>query len=403
MLRRLRVKFVIINMAIVTVMLGVILGLICYFTQVRLEQNSIAMMQAIAVSPFQLGAPGDQSQEVQLPYFTLQVGVQGELVAFGGGYFDLSDEELMGELVDAAFSNPSSVGVLEEYNLRFYKADGQSSRILVFADISSERATLRDLARSCAVIGIVSFLAFLVVSILLARWAVRPVASAWKEQKQFVADASHELKTPLTVISANAEIVLNPEYDDDAHRQCAESILSTSVRMRGLVEGMLDLARADQAQEDMLMERLDLSALLNDAVLPYEPVFYERGLQFVTGIQPRVYVRGSAKHLEQVAAILLDNAQKYALPDEPVYCKLWPTGRGRCRLTVSNACTPVSDDQLKAMFKRFYRVEEARSADGSYGLGLSIAERIVSAHRGRIWASCEENTITFSVELPTCK
>ncbi|MCD8037700.1 MAG: HAMP domain-containing histidine kinase [Lachnospiraceae bacterium] len=403
MLKRLQIRFVMINMLIVTVMLGVIFGLIYHFTKGGLEQNSITMMQGIAVNPFQQLPPGAENQEVQLPYFTLQVDGQGELVATGGGYYDLSGGSLIVNLIELCLASPDSVGVLEEYRLRFLRVEGVSGYLLVFADISSELATLNNLICSCAVIGALSFFAFLLVSILLAKWAIRPVAAAWQQQRQFVADASHELKTPLTVISTNAEIVLNPSYDDASHRRCAESILAMSVRMRALVESLLNLARADRGREEMLMERLDFGELLKNAVLPYEAVFYERGLKLVTGIQSRIYIKGSARHLEEVAAIRLDNAQKYALCSEPVYLKLWKVSRSRCRFTVSNASEPLSGEQLKDIFKRFYRVEKSRSGSGSYGLGLSIAESVVKAHKGKIRASYEAGAVTFTVELPVCR
>ncbi len=403
MLKKLKIKFVVIMMLIFSVMLLLVFGLVYGITKGNQEQSSVAMMQGIAMNPLHMAMPGEASLDVQLPYFTVQVDEQGDLAATGGGYYDLSDEELLRELVSASYSAESTVGVLEEYNLRFYRMDEGDLHILVFADLSSERATLQNLLRSFAVIGAISFLIFLVISIFLAEWTVRPVDAAWRQQKQFVADASHELKTPLTIITTDAEILLNPDYGEAAHRQCAEAILAKSGQMSDLIKGLLDLARADRGRSDMLMERLDLSELLQNAVLPFEPVFYERGLKFITGIQPRIYVHGSTAHLEQVVSILLDNAQKYALPQEPVYLKLWLVNRKRCRLTVSNACEPMEQAELENIFKRFYRLDKSRANAGGYGLGLSIADTIVRAHRGRIWASCQNGVIQFQVELSVCR
>ncbi len=178
MLRRLRLRFILINMSIVTVMLCVIFGTVYHFTKVNLQAESLRMMQAIAQQPFQLGTPSQRAPEIRLPYFTLQMGERGELVAAGGGYYDLSDEQFLREIAAAAVQARTGTGVLEEYNLRYYRAAGPREQILVFADISSEVNTLGKLVKTCLAIGAASFFAFLGISILLARWAVRPVAAA---------------------------------------------------------------------------------------------------------------------------------------------------------------------------------------------------------------------------------
>ncbi len=401
MIKRLQVKFVIINMLLVTAMLGVMFVLVYSFTKQNLEQTSLSMMQSVASEPFELGRPGGEDTQVQLPYFTVQVNYRGELMATGGGYFDLSDEELLISVVTAALESGDTTGVLSQYSLRFYCSQERNGMIIVFADLSSETATLNSLIRNCVLIGIFSFAAFLLISILLSRWAVKPVATAWKEQKQFVSDASHELKTPLTVITTNAEIVLNPEYDEADRLECAQGIVAMAAQMRSLVEGLLDLARADRGRDEMEMVSLDLGAVVRDAALPFEPLYYEKGLELVYGVGQRIFISGSERHIRELVSILLDNAQKYALPTQPVYLKLWQVGAHHCRLSVSNASEPLTPQQCKDIFRRFYRVDEARTSCGSYGLGLPIAWSIVSSHKGRIWADYADGTATFSVELPT--
>ena len=174
MIKRLRLKFIVINMGIATILLSAILGLVFYFTCANLETESIRMMERIASQPFQMDAPGELGEDVRLPFFTLQLGPHGELLDASGGYYDLSDDAFLGGLAQAAAASPRRLGVLEEYNLRYYRSDAPMSRFLVFADISSERATLDGLRRTCLLIGGLSFLAFLWVSVLLSKWAVRP-------------------------------------------------------------------------------------------------------------------------------------------------------------------------------------------------------------------------------------
>ena len=275
MLKKLRIKFVCVNMLLVTVMLTVILALVFRSTARSLESASVQMLRAQAADPLPPGRPGEPPQGMRLPFFTIQAGPRGELEASGGGYYDLSDEALLRELADAAWSAGEQIGVLRDYGLRFCLAPG--GRRIVFADISGERAALGSLARSCLAAGCTAFLGFLGVSLLLARWAVGPVEAAWTRQRQFVADASHELKTPLTVILTNAELLGDPAWGPADRERFSRNILTMARQMRGLVESLLELARLDDGGLDAAPKLLDLSALVSDAVLPFEPVYFEIG------------------------------------------------------------------------------------------------------------------------------
>ena len=401
MIRRLRLKFVVVNMSIVVLMLFVILGLVFYFTSANLEAESTQMMQSLAVQPIQLGAPGQLAgEEVRLPFFKLQLGLGGELVAADGGYYDLSDRAFLNQLVERTMASPQRTGVLEEYGLRYYRLDSPVNRCLVFSDISSERATLEGLMRTCLILGAVSFFGFLWGSILLSKWAVRPVELAWKGQRQFVADASHELKTPLTVIMTNAELAQSQDYGEEDRRRFLSSILTMSRQMKELIGQMLELARADDGAPTANVGPVDLSKLVNDALLPFEPIFFEGGLELKSQVCPGVRGSGDGGQLRQVVEILLDNAGKYARPGGTVWVSLARRGRGKCLLTVANQGEPIGPEELERLFERFYRADRARSRTGSFGLGLSIARSIVTSHRGRIWAESREGINRFLVELP---
>jgi len=349
------------------------------------------MMQNIAGRPFQLGIPNELGEDVRLPYFMIQVGLRGELIAIGGGYYDLSDDEFLDELIDVIYTSHRTFGVIKEYNLRYYRVKTPLSHYLVFADITSELATLDNLIRSSFLIGGLSFLMFLGISILLSKWAVKPVDLAWKQQRQFVADASHELKTPLTVITTNAELAQSPEYDEEKKQRFLASILTMSRQMRGLIEQMLELARVDNADSKEAFDVVDFSKLVSDGILPFEPVFFERGL---------TKVEGGEAELRWVLDVLLDNAQKYSREGGTTWVMLKKQGKGRCLLTVANEGETISPEEAKNIFKRFYRGDQARSSTGSFGLGLSIAEGIVARHRGKIWVESSEGINRFNVDLP---
>ncbi len=401
MLKKLRRKFVCINMAIVTVMLCVIFGTVLYFTQANLKADSLRMMESIAENPYQMGLPSGAG-ETRLPYFILRAGPGGAYIVTNGGNFDLSDEAFLRDLVTVVEAG-GQTGTLEEYHLRYWREQTPGTLMIVFVDITSEYNTMQNLWRSCILIGLASFAVFLVLSILLARWAIRPVEQAWQQQRQFVADASHELKTPLTVILTNAELLQSPDCEEPARSRMADNILTMSRQMRGLVEDLLELARVDDGIARTVWTRVDLSRLVSDAVLPFEPVCFEAGLTLETDIQPDITVRGSESHLRQVAEILLDNARKYADPGGTVTVTLTRQGRRHCLLSVADPGEAISPEDLKNIFKRFYRVDKARAMDHSYGLGLSIADSIVTDHHGKIWAESAGGINTFFVSLPTAQ
>ena len=205
------------------------------------------------------------------------------------------------------------------------------------------------------------------------------------------------METPLTVIMSNAELLQGEPENKD---QLTESILTMSQRMRALVEGMLELARSDNGQMKMQTEPLDLSQLVETAVLPFEPVLFERQLLLETMVEPGIRVNGSKEHLQRALGVLLDNAAKYATPGT-VTVALRRSGADSCILTVANPGTPIGKDQQSKIFDRFYRGDTARSEGGSFGLGLPIAKTIVESHKGKIWVQSNPTGNCFCIQLST--
>ena len=400
MIKKLRIKFISIVMAIVMLMVGGILGVVIRFTATSMEVQSINMMRAIAARPMQQRDPGKlPNGEVRLPFFTVQINLNGALIVDDGGYFDLSDKAYIQQIVNEALRTEDETGKLEAHDLRYLKTDFRHGTTIVFADTTTESATLRNLLYSCLVIFLGTMVAFLGISVLLSQWAIKPVARAWNQQRQFVADASHELKTPLSVIMANAELMQNEDATEDDRVKYAANILNMSYQMRSLVQNMLEMARVDNGTLKMQLVELDFSQLVCDAVLSFQLLFEEKGLALQHEIQEGIQLHGSEQHLYQIMDVLLDNALKYSAPNGTVRVNLQITGRN-CVLSVSSEGEAISRDDLKNIFKRFYRVDKARVMNGSYGLGLAIAEAVVEAHKGRIWAESAQGCNTFFVQLP---
>lgn len=403
MIRKLRVKLVAIIMAFVTVILACVMAAVLGLTRATLEHESLDMMRHIALNPIQVPAPGEEFDGVRLPYFVLSVGEDGTIEPAGGGYYDLSDTEFLQQAAEEAVDSGRQNGVLTDSHLRFLRLDTDSGSTIVFADTSNETQTLTGLFRTCLLLCSAAFIAFFILSILLARWAVRPVEKAWTQQKQFVADASHELKTPLTVLLTDAELLCTPEgeYTTAEKLRLSHSMLTVAQQMRVLVEQLLELARVDQGIPHGQCERLNWSENVSDSLLPFEPMFYEKGLQLETTLQDGIFVHGCGAQLQRAAGVYLDNAQKYAAPGTAVRVTLARCGHHRARLAVATQGEAIPQNELQNIFKRFYRIDPAHHRDGSYGLGLAIAAGVAEQYGGKVWAESVDGVNTFYLELKT--
>ena len=399
MLKRLRVKFICVITAIAAAMLVAVFGMVVWFTHADLEQQSIQLLRVAAGEPGQPSRPGQPGRPGPVSCFTLELLPEGSLLAVGSEQFDLSDEAYLRGLYQEAAATGEETGVLYRYSLRFLRAMSPRGEKYVFTDISAQRATMRNLVITCLLIGAAVLVVFFFIAMLLARWMVKPVEEAWARQRQFVADASHELKTPLTVITTNAELLHAP-VGEERREQAAAGILTMSGQMRGLVEGLLELARVDGGAVPAHMGRVDFSRLVADGVLPFDAVFFEQGLTLALQAEEGIWLKGSESHLRQVLDILLDNARKYSFSGTEVRVSLRRQGRSQCLLSVSSVGEEISGEDLRNIFKRFYRVDKARTMNHSYGLGLAIAEGIVLDHRGKIWAESRDGVNTFLVQLP---
>lgn len=419
MLKKLRIKLICFTMALVMIMLCVIFTTGFFFTKNRLEQDSLSLMQSLLnahntpLDRDDRDRPKDRDDcdrpkvrdnrdsafrpQISVPYLTLQQSPQGDWLVHGSNYYSLDDPDFIDALLEAADATGSDSGILKEYGMRFLRKDMPALQY-VFLDTSVEQTTMYQFLRLFVFISLGCLVLFFGISLLLAEVALRPVEKAWQQQNQFIADASHELKTPLAVILTNAELLPDNSYSPDEHQQFGQNILLMAHQMRHLVENLLDLARLDNITP--VIQPLDLTQLVEATLLPFEPVFFEQELLLETTLAPNLWVKGSASHLRQVLEVFLDNALKYSDPGT-VTVKLEASG---CHvlLSVENPGTPLSPEEAKNVFLRFYRSDPSRNRNGSYGLGLSIAQKIIDQHGGKIWAVGIPGGNRFCVLLPLC-
>lgn len=346
--------------------------------------------------------PGND-QVSPIPCFVVGYDHEEQLYADGPEYYDLTDLDYLQQLLQQATETKQDHGVLLAEQMRFLRLDDICGHAYAFTDVTSETEVLMKLALRYILIGLLVMGAFLVIALLTSRWAVRPVEMVMNQQRQFVADASHELKTPLTVILTNAELVSSGIYPETEQAKFTGNILTMAQQMRGLVEEMLDLARVDSGLPGVRRENLDLSRLVSDGALPFEPVYFEADRFLDISIEPGIEVWGDPDTLPRVVDILLDNGCKYSKPGTTVTLQLHRRGLHSCQLTVKSEGDTLSKQECRDIFKRFYRRDTTRPISHSYGLGLPIARTIVKQHKGKLWVQSQDGVNTFHVRLSTVR
>lgn len=403
MIRKLRLKFVAVCMAMVTAVLAVVFMSVYFSVQRSAETLSRQVLQRVIQEADQSHGEGifrpDISitiggDRVLLPYFTVEVWGNNAYVT-GGTYASLDDTEALSYILQDCLSQPQQEGIVERYGLRYLRQDNGLYQNIAFVDMSMETTMLHRLMRSYFLIVLAALILLLGVSILLSRWATAPVEKAWRQQRQFLSDASHELKTPLTVILSNAELLEAAPMDQRPARW-RDNILSEAKQMKVLVEQMLTLARADNnpMPSASAMEAVSLSDLATDCALAFEPVAFEAGKPLEYEIAPDLTVTGDRDKLRRLISILLDNAIKYGADGGTIRLKLQKSDR-HAQLMVSNPGEPIPQDKLPHLFERFYRADDSRGEKSGFGLGLSIAATVAQEHKASLRAESDWDSTRF--------
>ena len=403
MIRKLRLKFVAVCMAMVTAVLAVVFLSVYFSVQRSAETLSRQVLQRVIQESDQTHGEGifrpDISitiggDRVLLPYFTVEVWGNNAYVT-GGTYASLDDTEALSYILQDCLSQPQQEGIVERYGLRYLRQDNGLYQNIAFVDMSMETTMLHRLMRSYFLIVLAALILLLGVSILLSRWATAPVEKAWRQQRQFLSDASHELKTPLTVILSNAELLEAAPMDQRPARW-RDNILSEAKQMKVLVEQMLTLARADNnpTPSASAMEAVSLSDLATDCALAFEPVAFEAGKPLEYEIAPDLTVTGDRDKLRRLISILLDNAIKYGADGGTIRLKLQKSDR-HAQLVVSNPGEPIPQDKLPHLLERFYRADDSRGEKSGFGLGLSIAATVAQEHKASLRAESDWDSTRF--------
>ncbi len=325
-------------------------------------------------------------------FYTVALSYDGEILEIKNDQPTVHTDDDLSKLAQTIIKGSKDTG--SENNLTFYRADKGGYMLVAFMDNTVVNESALTLFRYTLIFGTVALVVFFFLSVFLARKIVNPLEESYRKQKQFISDAGHELKTPVSVVSANAEL-LSREIGDN---QWLANIQYENERMGLLVGQLLELARSENVTPQT--EHVDLSRIVAGEALPFESVAFEKGLVLNTDISDGIAVEGNSTQLKQIVSILLDNAVRHSKDQGEVYLSLTKK-HGLAKLSVINKGEEIPAQQRTKIFERFYRADTARNGeDRHYGLGLAIAKAIVSSHKGQIEVLCYDGLVEFKVQMP---
>ena len=414
MIQKLRVKFITASMLSLALVLLVILGgvnAMSYHKVVRdadhilalLSENQGAFPKALpwedgAGKPDRLLHPGrglSPETPFESRFFSVLLDDAGQVLRSDTGQIAAVDDQSAGEMAQAVWSSGSASGFQGDY--RYIRAAEAEGTRFIFVDCGRSLSNFRTTLIASVLVVLAGLLAVFLLLLILSKRIVRPVAESYEKQRRFITDAGHELKTPLTIIGADLDL-LEPELEGN---EWLQDIRCQVRRLTGLTQDLIYLSRMEEEKPPVQPIEFPLSDLTEEMAQSFQGPAKAQGKSLMLSIQPMLSYTGDEKAIRQLLSILLDNALKYTPPGGEIAVSLKKEGRGT-RLAVSNTIArPMDRETLERLFDRFYRSDQSRSSQtGSYGLGLSIAKGIVLAHRGKIRAESSGASLSVIVSLP---
>lgn len=334
--------------------------------------------------------------------FTLVTDSTGEIQEIES-FLDMEDTFYQNAKASALALNKETGTIkVEEGTWTFLIRPLTDGNHLTFVETSSRLAILSNLIMTFGIVALVMFIFIYFISRFFAERSIKPIKEAFDKQKQFIADSSHELKTPLAVINTNLDVLMaNGENTVNSQAKWLHYIKSEADRMTKLTHDLLYLTQVDDTEMKLIFSDFNLSETVSHTVLPMEAVIFEKGISEEEEIEENLWVRGNSEQMQQVLMILLDNAVKYTPSSGSIKITLKRQAH-HAILSVSNTGEGIPQEHLSRIFDRFYRTDKSRARfSGGYGLGLAIAKAIVERHGGEIKVKSALNELTtFSVELP---
>ncbi len=410
MIRKLQRKFVLAAMLSLLLVLGLLIGLINvlnYRTLVREADDTLSMLAEFggaAPGAFMFGGretPEGRDEDGRGPhrefsgerpyqsrYFSVTLSESGDVLASDLRNVVTVDEQTALEMAKTAAKKGRAKGFSGDY--RYLGVSEDTGTRWIFLNREPELSTFRTFLWTSVGISAAGFLMVFLLLMLLSARIVRPIAQSYEKQKQFITDAGHELKTPITIIRADTDVL----EEDLPGSEWIADIRTQTDRLSALTNDLIYLSRMEEADAKPQMLDFPLSDVVSDTARPFQSVALTKNKTFNTDIQPMISLCGDEKSIRKLVSILLDNAMKYTPEGGSIALSLKKTGR-QILLSVTNTAPNLEKGNHDRLFDRFYRADASRSSEtGGFGLGLAIAKAVVESHKGKIHAASNGESLT---------
>ena len=409
MIRKLKIKFVVLAMVALFSLLTVIvtaMNIVNYNTVVDEADTILSVLaQNRGVFPDFSSAPGSNRRPHNMSpetpyesrYFSVFMDDNYNVVNTETSKIHSVDKEQAIEYAQKVVSSNSQNGFVSDY--RYTKSLEYNGYRIMFLDCGRKLEAFNDFLCTSIIMAIAGlFIAFIFIFIFAGK-IIKPMAESYEKQKRFITDAGHEIKTPLTIINANVDL-LEAELGEN---ESLADISQQTKRLRSLTNDLVMLARMEESEDKMQKIEFPISDVVAEAVAPFNNVAIQQGKEFVCRIQPLLTLKGNDKAIVQLVNILMDNALKYSPAGGTVAFNLTKQNKTLYIHTFNTTETEINKHQLEQVFERFYRTDASHNSEtGGSGIGLSVAKAIVDAHGGKIQAWTQDgHSFQITAAFPT--
>lgn len=407
MIKKLQRKFIAITMGSLLVVMLLLVGSINIINLYKSEKQSNGALQMLAdnkgnIPDFRNDEPHKKAPDLGFVmgvetkfttrYFTVMVNEDGIVGQTDTGHIKAISSSEAAEYATKVINSGKNQGYQGIY--KYKVVDQTDGTMLIFLDCSFQLQSFKQMLGISCIVSLGTLLLMFILVTVFSRKAIKPIIESTEKQKLFITDAGHEIKTPLAIISANADVL----ELTGGESEWITSIRNQTVRLDKLVKNLLTLSKMEEGNIKVSFAEFDLSEAVAKIAGPFNTIAENNSKKFIINIQPELKLFGDESSIEQLISTLVDNAMKYSNEEGTIKISLSSTKKG-AKLEVYNTTDEIETDNLDKLFDRFYRADSSRSRDtGGYGIGLSIAKSIVEAHHGKISVKSEDGkSICFTV------
>jgi len=409
MIQRLRIRFIAAAAVSLLIVSSLCMFMINTVNYQGIKQDADSVLQILhrlsgrlpeIAEEFDWESAGPRYRSPELPFeirfFSVLLDATGKKISSETDQIISISEQNIMSYATSALQQQKDFGFVDDYRY-MRKAEGDNTR-LVFLDCGRMLTGHRQMMLNSLWITLSVIFGVILLLIFLSSRIARPIAQSYEKQKRFITDAGHELKTPITIIQTDAEL-LSMEVGGN---EWLRDIQAQTSRLSSLTSDLIYLARMEENPQ-LPMIAFPLSDVVEETAASFETAAKAHGQTILPNVQPSIECVGNEKAIRQLVSVLMENAIRYAPAGSHIHLRLGTSAR-QIRLAVQNPAPNVTPENLENLFERFYRADTSRnSQDGGHGIGLSVAKAIVSAHGGKIGAALKDDELTITVLLPTPK